>query len=114
MKVTATDVCRALRDDRSPQSGWLCDRWGNVDQPRRELWLAEAQLWVRVSGQHVTGWRGLEHITEWFGPISAFRIRRAVKAWADRLSSNPQPLGSAREATEGGQHKTNPEPGELS
>lgn len=86
---TATEVCRALRDDRHPTSGWI--RWGTtgvVCEPR-EAWLASACMWVRANGRYATGWQGPDGAAEFFatrfGGLNAWRIRRALKAWDRRI-----------------------------
>lgn len=84
---TAREVCAALDADQNPASGWV--KWtvdpGALAMPR-EIWLEDRAIWVRTSGRVVTGWQDGHFVATWFGPIRAFRIRRAVRRWAARRS----------------------------
>lgn len=76
MKVR--DVLTALREDNAPASGWV--------QPdgRTEAWIAGGPCWVRANGQHVTGHFEGRHFALYPRFLGAWRIRRAVRAWARR------------------------------
>ncbi len=80
-EITASDVCRALREDSSPRSGWMRE-CGTIIEPRTELFL-DVGIWVRANGRLVSGWLGPLHVHRYFGPLSAYRIRRAVRRWAN-------------------------------
>lgn len=102
---TATEVCRALASDQHPDSGWMREH-GQIVEPRTELWLAQASMWVRARGYLVTGWKGNEYCSRWFGPWDRWRIRRAVRRWErQRLTYEPafraQAAAQRREATSG-------------
>lgn len=80
---TASEVCRALATDQDPESGWMRQH-GQTVEPRTELWLQDTDMWVRSRGHLVTGWKGARYLVQFFGPISAWRIRRAVRRWHAR------------------------------
>lgn len=86
-RISPSYVLAAIGEDTSPNSGWVTERAREV-RPR-ELFIDHdgMGIWIRASGHHVTGWvQGLYSASN-FGPITAWRIRRAVRRWERR---NPQ------------------------
>lgn len=81
--ITSSQVVEALIADRSPDSGWVTCL-GKIVEPR-EIWLADAQMWVRADGSRASGWRGNDYFSERFGWLARLRIRQAVRWWAKRL-----------------------------
>ena len=83
MSITVTEVIVALRLDNAPGSGWMT-AGGKIIEPRSELWLAHANMWVRADGMRASCWRGDDYFAECFGWLDRFHIRRAVRKWAER------------------------------
>jgi hypothetical protein len=94
-------VCRALRDDVSPISGYVRysqpghPSHGHIDNPRR-IWVHAASIWVQTDGRLVEGWiggapppgeRGAS--SHRFNAFDAWRIRRAIGRWAIRPPHTP-------------------------
>lgn len=104
MSITSTEVVNALIDDRNPASGWMT-QGGRIIEPRSEIWLADAQLWVRSDGMRASCWRGNAYFAESFGWLARLRIRQAVRWWAKRQSSDRTALTDDREDGQDGQRK---------
>lgn len=91
--ITVAQVCKALRADRDPRSGFVRETGRLGVAFPAETWLETAGFWVRDNGRYVSGWREGKHFARRFGPVAAWRIRRAVRAWraANSVESQPSP-----------------------
>lgn len=81
-RVTA--MIRALAQDDSPRSGWVCSAPGVPIEPR-EVFIVGVG-WVAIDGSSLSGWTraGRFSIRPWL--LNRWRLRRAVAKWAKRRS----------------------------
>lgn len=80
--ITLQAVCRALRTECSPKSGWVRESGSQRIVIPRSAWLAEDQMWIDRNGWSVSGYpHDGPYQVRYFNFIEAFFVRRAFRKW---------------------------------
>lgn len=89
MAFTVAEICQALDEDTSFESGWVRHGRGLVEPREAFIRLSAGCFYVRADGKRASGWRMADYSAQSFCGLSAWRIRRAMRRWGKRHPATP-------------------------